>query len=105
MQIGVRNETRCPGDTLLHSCVLERCPQAAWVLRVTKPLNVLDWHSWEGMPAAYLPLKSGLGGGWLAQGLGIGLFAFGGAYWPLATAHPDPLWVRTCFGCVNGAPG
>ena len=28
-----------------------------------------------------------------------------GAYWPLATAHPDPLWVRTRFGCVNGAPG
>ena len=26
-------------------------------------------------------------------------------YWPLATAHPDPLWVRTCFVCVNGAPG
>ena len=29
-------------------------------------------------------------GGGLAQGLGIGLFAFGGAYWPLATAHSDP---------------
>ena len=41
------------------------------------------------------------GGGGLAQGLGIRLFAFGGAYWPLATAHSDPLWVRTCFGCVN----
>ena len=45
------------------------------------------------------------GGGGLAQGLGIKLFAFGAAYWPLATAHPDPLRVRTCFGCVNGAPG
>uniref|UniRef100_A0A7S4FVX1 Uncharacterized protein n=1 Tax=Eutreptiella gymnastica TaxID=73025 RepID=A0A7S4FVX1_9EUGL len=33
------------------------------------------------------------------------LCAFGGAYWPLATAHSDPLWVRTCFGRVNGAPG
>ena len=44
------------------------------------------------------------GGGGLAQGLGIRLFAFGGAYWPLATAHSDPLWVRKCFGCVNGAP-
>ena len=33
----------------------------------------------------------GIGGGGLAQGLGIGLFAFGGAYWPLA-AHSDPLW-------------
>ena len=43
--------------------------------------------------------------GGLAQGLSIRLFAFGGAYWPLATAHSDPLWVRTCFGCVNGAPG
>ena len=47
----------------------------------------------------------GPGGGGLAQGLGIKLFAFGGAYWPLATAHSDPLWARTCFGCVNGAPG
>ena len=50
--------------------------------------------------------KGGAGpGGGLAQGLGIGLFAFGGAYWPLATAHSDPLWVRTCFGRVSGAPG
>ena len=49
-------------------------------------------------------LCKGGGGGMLAQGLGIRLFAFGGAYWPLATAHSDPLWVRTCFGCVNGAP-
>ena len=31
------------------------------------------------------------GGGGVAQGLGIYLFAFGGAYWPLATAHSDPL--------------
>ena len=45
------------------------------------------------------------GGGGLAQGLGTRLFAFGGAYWPLATAHSDPLWARMCFGCVNGAPG
>ena len=43
--------------------------------------------------------------GALAQRLGIGLFAFGGAYWPLATAQSDPLWARTCFGCVNRAPG
>ena len=28
---------------------------------------------------------------WLAQGLSIRLFACGGAYWPLATAHSDPL--------------
>ena len=46
----------------------------------------------------------GQGGGW-AQGLGIRLFAFGGAYWPLTTAHSDPLWARMCFGCVSGAPG
>ena len=44
-------------------------------------------------------------GGVLAQGLGIRLIAVGGAYWPLATAQSDPLWPRTCFGCVNGAPG
>ena len=44
-------------------------------------------------------------GGGLAQGLGITLFAFGGAYWPLATAHSDPLWARTSFGCVRGGVG
>ena len=38
------------------------------------------------------------GGGGLARGQGVGLFAFGGAYWPLALAHSDPLWDRTCFG-------
>ena len=43
--------------------------------------------------------------GSLARGHGVRLFAFGGACWPLATAHPDPLWVRTCCGCINGAPG
>ena len=47
----------------------------------------------------------GVHGGGLARGHGVGLCAFGGAYWPLATAHSDPLWARTCFGCVNGAPG
>ena len=64
-----------------------------------------------------LVIQTGLGGvlikaaggsrfwGGLAQGLGICSFAFGGAYWPLATAYSDPLWVRTFFGCVNGAPG
>ena len=36
------------------------------------------------------------GGGGLARGHGVSLFAFGGR------AHSDPLWVRTCFGC--GAP-
>ena len=48
---------------------------------------------------------SGGGGGRWARGLGVTLFAFAGACWPLATAHSDPLWARTCFGCVNGAPG
>ena len=51
---------------------------------VRKPLGV-----WRG------------GGGWH----NIRFFAFGGAYCPLASAHSDPLWVRTCFGRVNGAPG
>ena len=54
------------------------------------PLGGWGWGGW---------------GGGLAQGLGIRLFAFGGAHWPLATAHIDPLWVRTCFGGVNGTPG
>ena len=43
-----------------------------------------------------------VGRGGLARGHGSGLFAFGGAFWPLALAHSDPLWVRKCFGCVNG---
>ena len=59
--------------------------------------------SWRSCCLHSTSLKMG-GGGGLAQGLGIRLFAFGGAYWPLATAHSDPLWVRTCLGCVNGAP-
>jgi hypothetical protein len=45
------------------------------------------------------------GRGVLARGHSVGWFAFGGAYWPLAIVHSDPLWVRTCFGCVKGAPG
>ena len=56
------------------------------------------------LPKAFIAYEGGREGG-SAQGLGIRLFAFGSAYWPLATAHSDPLWVRTCFGCVNGAPG
>ena len=38
----------------------------------------------------------GGGGGGLAQGLGIRLLAFGGAYWPLALSQmhtPSPCWV------------
>ena len=39
-------------------------------------------------PTVYGPSNTlRAGGGGLAQGLGIGLSAFGGAYWPLATAH------------------
>ena len=43
------------------------------------------------------------GGGGVAQGLNIRLCAFG-AYWPLATAHSDPLWARTCFCVVSTEP-
>ena len=34
-----------------------------------------------------------------AVGLGVG------GCWHPPTAHPDPLWARTCFGRVNRAPG
>ena len=37
-------------------------------------------------PKMFYPKRGG-GEGGLAQGLGITLFAFGSAYWPLATAH------------------
>ena len=57
-------------------------------------------NSYEGMSRAGDCVP-----GRLARGHGVGLFAFGGAYWPLATAHSDPLRARTCFGRVNGAPG
>ena len=43
--------------------------------------------------------------GGLARGHGVSLFAFGGAYWPLALAHSDPLWVQTCVGRVKGVGG
>ena len=33
------------------------------------------------------------------------VFAFGGAYWSLATAHSDHLWARTRFGCVKRGGG
>ena len=48
------------------------------------------------------PLVKGAGGGGVAQGLGIRLFAFGGAYWPLATARgggvreAEGVCVRVC---------
>ena len=59
----------------------------------------------DGLISARYAVITKTGGGGVAQGLGIRLFAFGAAYWPLATGHSDPLWARTCFGCVNGAPG
>ena len=43
-------------------------------------------------------------GGGGARDHGAGLFAAGGAYWPLATVHSGPLWIRAWFGCVNRAP-
>ena len=46
--------------------------------------------------------SSGEGG--LAPGHCVGWFAFGGAHWPLALAHSDPLWGQTCFGCVQRSP-
>ena len=78
------------------------------VLRVSCPEVWCGIHSGpysgDAWPAGGAGCVVG-GGGGLAQGLGIWLFAFGGACWPLATVHSDPLWARTCFGCVNGAPG
>ena len=37
----------------------------------------------------------------VAQGYGVGLLAFGSAYWPLAIVHSDPLWVRACLSGVG----
>ena len=66
------------------------------------------WNGWGHLRWLAMRLRAGhclstpLGGG-VAQGLGMRLVAFGGAYWPLATLL-YPMWVVTCFGCVNGAP-
>ena len=59
------------------------------------PEHVLVLAGWPNVPG---------GGGGVARGHGVGLFAFGGAYWPLAIVHSDPPWVRTCCGHANGAP-
>ena len=48
--------------------------------------------------------RASMGGGGVAQGLGIYLFAFGSAYWPLATAHSDPLGAEHVL-VVSMAPG
>ena len=74
-------------------------------------------HSWRQAPPAPLPNHVTLqsdgperaqtfaqGGGGLAQGLGIRLFAFDGAYWPLATAHSDPLWAPERVLVVSTEP-
>ena len=58
------------------------------------------WGWGRMSPGGRGPLTAGGSGGGVFR-----LCAFGGAYWPLAAAHSDPLWARTCFGCVNGAPG
>ena len=88
--------TAAPGLSLLH------CPVSGPHGGRRRPSPLA-----KGVQAAVgdpSPRAPGAGGG-LAQGLGIYLFAFGGAYWPLTTAHSDPPWAQTCFGCVNGAPG
>ena len=79
-------------------------PSRAW--RGTQHPFAVDTQSatLKGKTKFQRPWVTG-GRGVLARGHGFGLFTFGGAYWPLATAHSDSLWVRTCFGCVNGAPG
>ena len=64
------------------------------------------------------PTATGCGRGGLARGRGAGWFAVGGAYWPLATVHSDPLWVphpltgplpqhpQMCpRGCISGLDG
>ena len=86
------------------SCCAPTTAQLYGIVRKTKKVPSLKDRRAMGLQRLALVLHT-RGGGGLAQGLGIRLFAFGGAYWPLATAHSDPLWVRTCFGCVNGAPG
>ena len=68
-------------------------------LRLALPVReTVAGHRLANPTSAPSNASVGRGGG-LAQGLGVRVFAFGGAYWPLATAHSDPPWARTCFGC------
>ena len=90
-------------------CVPLWCPPAHWYACVCWPLLATYLcfgftRSW-GVGAVRGVRRLGGGGGGWPQGLGIELFAFGDAYWPLTTAHSDPLWVRTCFGCVHSGGG
>ena len=89
--------------------ILTLCGSERVLVVSTEPLDDLSCLT---TPGSAVPetgccraVDQGRGGGGVAQSLGIRLFAFGGTYWPLATAHSDPLWARTCFGCVNGRGG
>ena len=53
--------------------------------RERPPVKAHAWGAW------------GVGRGGGGGGHSVGLFAFGGAYWPLTLAHSDPLWLRTCL--------
>ena len=92
----------------------------AWFLKHYPHANLLELKAWEIMKRYWSSFdthpevelhREGVdcrgpgGGGGLARGHGVSLLASGGAFWPLATAHSDPLWVQTCVGRVNGAPG
>ena len=79
----------CPGDGLLPRCIQRLTPSPCGGLPTQAPTCARRCNG---------------GGGGVARGHACDLFAFGGAYGPLATAHYDPLLVRTCFSYVNGAP-
>ena len=101
--VGVKNQV-CPAPPRPSEAGGGRCVAPLPQLRVMRGFQAHSlWGFRQG--SVRMAVHRRKRGGGLAQGLGIRLFAFGGAHWPLATAHSDPLWVRTCFGCVNGAPG
>ena len=81
------------------------CPMANGMYGREELSPVICLFLSDGDALCRVPVIPGARGGGGAQGLGIRLFAFGSAYWPLTTAHSDPLWVRKCFGCVGGGGG
>ena len=84
------DEDQAPGTGVLHHHISHRRPPRAAGPEATRRGLQRDTEVAHSV---------GKGGG-LAQSLGFRLCAFGGAHWPLATAHSDPLWARTCFGRV-----
>ena len=84
---GIRRGGRGRGRGRGSLGVYQKCVFHKWPHQIFPKANFAFSH--EG---PFGVRGRGLGGGRLARGHGVGLLAFGGACWPLTTAHPDPLF-------------